>query len=161
MASINQPPAWSTNSNLVLCPVFYEGKVVGYCRPEFAQRIVETLNEDEKLRKALKMACFDLLNEAGGDPSQVHRLMHKYIERSQRPKHGPGAIAALLRDRQEELDVSDSEFAFFCDSYRLPRQELLAIYNGKEVTNHQLGPLSRILGITPEEIVAIRDGKNS
>ena len=127
---------------------------------EFSARIVEVLNEEGKLRKALELACLDLLRQSGADPNQVEELMKKYLVRTERPKYGTGAIAFLLRDRQEELDISDKEFARFCDSYKLSHEELKGIYEGKQITNSQLVVLSRILGKSIEELAKVRDGSN-
>lgn len=145
--------------------ITYDEMEVGFCTPEFASRIVETLNESEQLRedhetltKALQIACIDILKRSGGDPSQANRLMQRYLEKAKRPEHGTRAIAYMLRDRQRELNVSDKQFARFCDSYRLSPQELRDIYRGKEISDEQLKLLSRILGRTVQELMEVRDG---
>lgn len=159
MPLINQPLSWEYYPDDPYVPITHEDTVVGFCRPEFALRIVEVMNEEEKLRKALRMACLDLLRTTGGDVSKVDELLGKYIVRAERPKYGTRAIALLLRDRQKELDISDQEFAKFCDTYRLSVQELKNIYAGEEIYDSMLGPLSRILGISVEELMAVRDGE--
>ena len=153
----NKSQPWQFDPYDPYFPISYEGVGVGVCKLDFAARIVEVLNEDGKLRKALEMACVDLLRQSGGDPNRVDELVNKYLERTERPKHGTGAIAFLLRDRQEELDMSDKEFARFCESYKLSPEELKDIYEGKEVTNSQLGVLARILRISVEELTVMRD----
>jgi hypothetical protein len=154
----NQPLPWQFDPYDPYFPITYEGAAVGLCTLEFATRIVEVLNEEGKLRKALELACFDLLRQSGGDPKRVAQLMQKYIERTERPKYGTRAIAFLLRDRQEELDISDKAFVRFCDSYKLSAEELQDIYEGKEVIDSQLIVLSRILGKSVEELTEVRDG---
>lgn len=158
MPLINQSSTWEYYPEDPYVPITHEDTVVGFCRPEFAVRIVEVMNDEEKLRKALRIVCLDLLRRTGGDISRVDELVARYIERAERPKYGTRAIAALLRDRQQELDVSDQEFAKFCDSYRLSVRELRNIFAGEEIYDSMLGPLSRILGTTPEELMAVRDG---
>lgn len=165
MKQTNQPLHLEFNADRSYIAIFYEDREVGFCSPEIAARIVETLNEDEQLHednetltKALQMACTDLIKQKGGNPAKVTKLMERYLENAKRPEHGTRAIAFLLRDRQRELDVSDKEFVFFCNSYRLSPQELRDIYRGKEVTDDQLKVLSRILGKSAKELMEIRDG---
>ena len=156
----NKSLTWQFDPYDPYFPILYEGVEVGFCTLEFSARIVEVLNEEGKLRKALELACLDLLRQSGADPNQVEELMKKYLVRTERPKYGTGAIAFLLRDRQEELDISDKEFARFCDSYKLSHEELKGIYEGKQITNSQLVILSRILGKSIEELAKVRDGSN-
>lgn len=139
--------------------------VVGFCTPEFAGIIVETFNEHEQLQednetlnKALRLACLDLAKRAGGNGTQLSRLVAKYIEKAKRPEHGTRAIAYMLRQRQKELDVSTKEFVRFCYSYKLTPQELKDIFEGKDISDRQLKILSRILGKSVEELTEIRDG---
>lgn len=156
----NKSLTWQFDPYDPYFPILYEGVEVGFCTLEFSARIVEVLNEEGKLRKALELACLDLIRQSGADPNQVEELMKKYLVRTERPKYGTGAIAFLLRDRQEELDISDKEFARFCDSYKLSHEELKGIYEGKQITNSQLVVLSRILGKSIEELAKVRDGSN-
>lgn len=158
MGTNNQPLAWQYNANDQYFPITFEGEIVGFAKPEFAFLVIEVLNKDERLSKALQIACLDLITLSGGDVSGVDELIKKYMARAARPKYGTRAIAILLRDRQEELDVSDEEFVNFCDSYRLSREDLKNIYAGGKIANSLLGPLSRILGKTIEELVEVRDG---
>lgn len=148
--------------------IYHEDREVGFCTPEFADLIVESLNENDQLHeenetinKALQMACRDLLKRTGGKPNQVKQLMRKYLEKAKRPKHGSRAIAYLLRDRQKQLDVSNHEFIRFCDSYKLSPHELLDIYKGREVSDEQLRAVSRIVGRSFDELVSTRDGFSS
>ncbi|MEC4984594.1 MAG: hypothetical protein SAJ37_08085 [Oscillatoria sp. PMC 1068.18] len=154
----DEPLEWNFNAKVKFFPVYYQGVVVGFFNPEYAQRIVKILNEDENLRKALKNACLDLLEQQGGDSREVEGLMSKYISGTKRPKYGTQAIAILLRERQAELDISDREFARFCDSYRLSWENLQNVYTGKEIEDSLIVPLARILGKSPAEIIAVRDG---
>jgi hypothetical protein len=154
----NKPLPWQFDPYDPYFPIFYEGVGVGFCKPEFADRIIAVLNEDGKLRQALQLACFDLIKHSGGNPNRVNELMQKYLEKTERPKHGTGAIAFLLRDRQEELDMSDREFARFCESYKLSAEALKDITEGKDVSNTQLGLLARILRKSVAELIEVRDG---
>ncbi len=145
--------------------IYHEDREVGFCTPEFADLIVEALNENEQLdeenetiNKALQMACRELLKRSGGKPNQVKQLMRKYLQKAKPFKYGSRAIAYLLWDRQKQLDVSNHEFIRFCDSYKLSPQELLDIYKGKEVTDSQLRAVSRIVGKSFNELVYTRDG---
>jgi hypothetical protein len=158
MLSKNQPLPWEFDPYDPYFPITYEGVGIGFCKPSFATQIVRALNKDGKLRQALELACFDLIKQSGGDPNQVNELVEKYLEKTERPKHGTGAIAYLLSDRQEELDMSDKDFTRFCDSYKLSPKELKDIYGGKEVSDRQLGVLARILRKPVEELAAVRDG---
>lgn len=159
MVKINQPLPWAMNPNGAYVPVSYEGRMVGLCRPDFAKRIIDTLNDDERLRKALEMACSDLLEKTGGS-SSVDELMQHYLVKAERPKSGVGAIALLLQERQEELDLTDEEFAKFCDTFRLSRHELHEIYAGVDLDSSQLPPLSRILGLTTDELLHVWRGSD-
>jgi hypothetical protein len=154
----DETPAWQCYPADSYVSVTYEDEVIGFCKPDFAVRIVEVLNDDEKLRKALRLACYDLISLSGGSSSQIDELVHKYLSRTAEPKSGVAAIAALLHDRQDELDVSDKEFARFCDSYRLPPEKLDAIYAGEDIDSSMLTPLARILGRPVEDIIQILEG---
>lgn len=154
----NQPKPWQFHPKEPYLPVTYEGKVVGLCKPEYAMRMLEVLNDEEKVRKALLLACLDLMRQSNGDPNEAEQLVKKYLAKAERPKYGTRAIAAMLHDRQEQLDISDDEFAKFCDSYKLSRKELQGIYAGLKIGDIQLGPLSRILGRSAEDLMAVRDG---
>ena len=159
MAKINQPQPWESNSGETYIPLLHEGKVVGFCRPSYADRILETLNDDEKLRKALQLACYDLVARSGGSSDSVNDLVQQYLTKAERPKRGTGAIALLLKERQEALDLTDEEFAKFCDTFRLSRAELKNIYASQDIDNTQLAPLSRILGITMDELIDFWKGE--
>jgi len=158
MALPNDPLPWQLNPDKPYCPIMHQGKVVGFGRPRFANRVVNLLNEEEKLLKAMKLACRDLLTRMGRSPDDAEELMAEYLARATRPKSGVGAIVVLLLDRQAELDISADEFAKFCDSYKLSRSELSDIYAGKELNNTQLGSLSRILGRSIDDVLEIWHG---
>ncbi|NES97253.1 MAG: hypothetical protein F6K32_18860 [Desertifilum sp. SIO1I2] len=157
---------WQLQSEETYVPICYEGKTVGFCSQDSANRIIKALNDREKVIKqketlfrAMQLVCLDLLRVSGGDLNQVNEVMRKYVEKIKRPKHGSKAIAFLLRDRQMELDVSDKEFVRFCDSYKLSLPELREIYNGnKPVNDEQLRAIARIVGKTFEELKDVRDG---
>lgn len=145
--------------------ISYEDMEVGFCTPEFADRIVETFNEyerlheeNETLNKALQMACRDLMKQTGGNAYQLQKRMKHYIETAKRPEHGTRAIAYLLRERQRELDLGNKEFVHFCNSYKLSPRELKEIFSGKDISDNQLKVLSRILGKSVEELTEVRDG---
>lgn len=159
MTHNNQPIRWETDTKEAYVPITYEGTLMGFGKPKFAVKVVEVLNEEERLRKAFKLACKDLLTYVGGDVRQVDDLIEKYLIKADRPRSGTGAIVNLLRDRMADLDVTAQEFARFCDSYRLSLNDLKRIYAGEKIPDNLLGPLARILGMTVEEVIAVRDGK--
>lgn len=157
----SQPQAWQFSSAECYVPITYEDEVIGLCKPDFAIRIVKALNEDEKLYKALWLACDDLIRRSGGKCGPVDELMNEYLTKTERPQTGIVAIAALLKQRQEELDVGDKEFFKFCDSYRLPKEKLQAIYDGDEIDSNMLNPLARILGCSVDDLLEVlEDGVN-
>lgn len=158
MTRLHHPPSWDSSSNQSYIPISHEGNVVGFCQPDYANRIVETLNEEDRLRKALHLACQDLISR-GVMASSVEALVHDYLHKSGRPRKGTALIALMLKERQAELDITDAEFAKFCDSYKLSRHELQAIYNGTEIESSQLLPLSRILGMTVDEVIEAWKGR--
>lgn len=158
MPRINQPSDWELDTQSPFLPVSYQGKIVGYFQPDYASHVVGLLNEDEKLRKALQLACYDLIARSGGSTAAVNDLVEQYLNKAERPKSGAGVVALLLRERQEELDISDEEFAKFCNSFRLSQEELRNVYNGEEIESSQLVPLARILGITVDELINLWKG---
>lgn len=165
MKQNNQPLRLQLDHYRSYLPISYEEMEVGFCTPEFAAKIVETFNdyerlqeENETLNKALQMACLDLIRQAGGSPHQVNRRVKQYLDSAKRPEYGTRAIAYLLRERQEQLDISTKEFVRFCYSYKLTPKELKDIFDGKDITDRQLKTLSRILGKSFEELLEIRDG---
>jgi hypothetical protein len=157
----NEPVGWQFDSKDLYVPITYEGTIVGLGKPKFAAKVVELMNEETRLRKALRLACIDVLTKSGGDPNEIDKLMRQYLARCERPKYGPRAIAALLRDRQGELDITDEEFVKFCDSYRLSRSALNNIFSGEEISDATLGIIARIVGKSVEELIAVRDGQPS
>ncbi len=130
MSLRNEHLDWQLKTNNPYIPVYHQGSLVGFFKPEYANEIIKTLNEEEVLKKALKMACTDLIKKIGGDTRKVNYLMGKYVKNSERPKHGTRAIAVLLHDRQKELDLSNQEFAKFCDTFKFSPTELNNIYAG-------------------------------
>ncbi|WP_017660916.1 hypothetical protein [Baaleninema simplex] len=158
MAPLNEPLPWEIDASKPLVPVFCEGDCVGYCEPEYANEILEVMNEQEKLLKALRMACGDLVRKRKGDPEEVEELVQKYIQRAERPKSGPRAIALLLAERQKQLGVSPQEFLKFCDTYRVSSQDIKNMCAGREVPTDLIAPLARILGTTVEQVQDILDG---
>lgn len=150
---------WQFDANDTYVPITRNGKTVGFFKPNHAHRIVEMLNETDKLQKAMKLACAELLRQTGQDPVNVDAAVKHFIAQVERPKAGTGAIAALLRDRQDELDVNEDEFVRFCETYRLSKDKLNDIFAGEGVPDRLLGPLARILGITVERLIEIRDRK--
>lgn len=158
MVRFSQSHSWVSNPDESYIPVLYEKEVVGFCKPHYATRIITILNEDEISRKALQAACTDLIARMGRTDIGVADLMQQYIELVSRPKHGVAAIAFYLKERQAELDLTDEEFAKFCDTFRLSRDELNAIYQGQLVDPRQLTPLSRILGMTIDDVIVVLRG---
>lgn len=153
MAKINRSLPWEANSSETFAPLSYEGEIVGFCKLDYANQIAAILNEEEQHRKALYLACYDLVAKSGGHTEEINDLMQQYLAKAARPKSGTGAIALLLKERQAELDLTDEEFAKFCDTFRLSRAELKSIYAGTEIESNQLMPLSRILGMTQDELI--------
>ncbi|MEH2380563.1 MAG: hypothetical protein V7K27_17025 [Nostoc sp.] len=158
MSLRNEPLDWQVESNDPYIPVYHQGDLVGFFKPDYASEVIKFLNEQEVLKKALKMACNDLIKKMGGDTNKVNYLMGKYIINSERPKYGTRAIAILLADRQKELDLSNQEFTKFCDSFKLSPTELNNIYAGEAFDDSLLAPISRILGIAKERLLEVRDG---
>jgi len=159
MVTNNESSPWQFDAKDLYVPITYDGNIVGLGKPKFATHVVELLADETRLRKALRLACADLIVKSGGDLNAVDQLMRQYLLRTERPKFGPRAIAALLRDRQQELDITDEEFVKFCDSYRLSRAALNHIFAGEGINDQVLGILSRIIGKSVEELIAVRDGQ--
>lgn len=144
----------------VYVPILYQGSLAGFCSPEYSEEIVQTLNQEERLRKALRIACLDLLRQVGADPSKVDALMKKYMSLAERPKYGPRAIAFLLRERQQDLQVSTQEFVKFCDTFKVSPQELQSIFAGKSIDPSLIAPIARILGKTTAEVEEVLYGSS-
>lgn len=144
---------WECSTKASYVPLTYEGAIVGFCAPEFAGAIAKSLNEKELLEKALYQACYDLVARTGGSPDAVAEFVQRYRSKVERPLQGSALIGVLLRERQIDLDLTEEEYAKFCDSYRLSRAELRDIYRGEEVESHQLIPIARILGKTVDEVM--------
>ena len=161
MPNPNQPDAWQFNAQDTYVPVTHEDRVIGFCKPDYAARLVKVLNQEDKIRKALHLACYDLVARAGGNTSQVDDLVARYLAKAEPPKQGTALLADFLRERQIELDLNDEEFAKFCDSYRLSREELKRIFAGEDIEYQQLGPLSRILGRTIDDLITAWKGSQS
>jgi hypothetical protein len=154
----HQANYWQLQTQESYTPVYYKGTLAGFFKKEFANEITNLLNEDEVLKKALTIACSDLLKTSGGDKTQIKTMIQKYLKMSERPKYGTRAIAALLRQRQKELNLNTQDFSKFCDTFKLSAVELNNIYAGGAVEDSLLAPLSRILGISKAELLEIRDG---
>ncbi|NEO56821.1 MAG: hypothetical protein F6K54_29360 [Okeania sp. SIO3B5] len=153
----NEELSWECGMGFYV-PILNDGELVGICKPEYAEEILEVMNEQERLRKALRLACLDLLRRVGGKRSRVNDLMQKYIALAERPKYGPRAVALLLRERQEQLQVSGHEFIKFCDIHKISPEQLKDIYAGKAVDTNLVGPIARILGKTNNEVQEILEG---
>ena len=146
---------WELGAMQPHVPLFYEGELVGYFEPDYAEEIVEALNERDRLQKALRLACLDLLKKMGVSSNRANELTNRYLTRAERPKFGPRAIAAMLVDRQKALRVSPQEFMKFCDTYKISPLQLDDIYEGKPISNDLIPPIARILGITEEEVLDV------
>lgn len=153
MPKVNPEPAWECSAQSSYVSLSYSGEVIGFCRSEYAAQIAKSLNEIEKLQKALQLACYDLVARSGGSSESITELVNRYLAKVERPLQGSALIAVLLKERQIDLDLTDDEFAKFCDSYRLSPAQLRAIYRGEEIEGHQLTPLARILGKTIDEVI--------
>jgi hypothetical protein len=157
MPKITEPLPWNFNPKKSFVPVSFQGRIVGFCKPDVAETITAILNDHDKYRKALELACYDLCAKAGGLPSAAS-YRDQYLTRVERPTQGIAVIARLLQERQEDLDITDDEFGKFCDTFRLSRVELQNIYKGEEIDLDQLTPLSRILGIAVDELIVLWKG---
>lgn len=153
MPKVKSALPWECSAKSAYVPLCHEGAIVGFCDPDYASAIAASLNEAEILQRALYQACYDLVARTGGSPDHVAELVQRYRSKVERPLQGSALIAVMLRERQINLDLTEDEFAKFCDSYRLSRSELREIYQGEEVESHQLIPLSRILGKTVDEVI--------
>ncbi|AFY33881.1 hypothetical protein [Calothrix sp. PCC 7507] len=158
MSLHNEILDWECSSKTPYIPIYHKGDLVGFFKQEYASEVIKFLNEEAVLTKALKIACTDLIRKTGGDTSQVKQMMKKYIKISERPKYGTRAIALLLGERQKELDLNSQEFTKFCDTFKISPTELNNIYAGEVVDDILLAPLSRILGISKEHLLQVRDG---
>ncbi len=155
----NYPSDWELGNNENYMPVYYKGAVAGFFKKEYSETVIKNLNSDDLLTKALTKACTDLIRQTGGDVSRVNDLMKKYLKICDRPKFGSLAIASLLRERQEELDLGEKEFSKFCDTFKLSPVELNNIYAGENIDDSLIAPLSRILGVSKDELLKVRDGR--
>jgi hypothetical protein len=149
----DQPSSWQFESQAAYVPISHEGTIVGFCQPNYVKQVISTLNDAEKLQKALQLACYDLIAREGGSREDVDDRVQTYLNRVSRPLSGTALVALMLKERQAELDLNHEEFAKFCDSYRLSREELRNIYHGEEIESQQLSPLARILGKTIDEVI--------
>ena len=162
MSLRDKPLDWQINVQDFYVPLIYKGQSIGLIDPQYAKGLINILNGEESIKKALQLACGDLLDELGGNSQDVKELkamMREYIARTRRPRSGTPAIAALLKERQKELDISQIEFLRFCDSYKLSPDDLKSIYNGDEIESRLMPPLCRILGKDTEELIAILEGE--
>jgi hypothetical protein len=155
----NYPSDWELGHNENYMPVYYKGAVAGFFKKEYSETIIKNLNSDDLLTKALTQACIDLIRRSGGDVSQVNDLIKRYLKICDVPKFGTLAIAALLRERQIELDLGEKEFSKFCDTFKLSPVELNNIYAGENIDDSLIAPLSRILGMAKDELLKVRDGR--
>jgi hypothetical protein len=158
MDRFRKPSSWELRSQETYVPILYEGEVVGLCSPEMAQKIVASLNQEDTYRRALRLACQDLITRSGSSKTPKE-LMQRYITKAERPKSGTGAIAVSLKERQRELDLTNEEFARFCDTFRLSREELKNIYAGELIEGNQLIPLCRILGVSMDDLIQLWKGE--
>jgi hypothetical protein len=161
MSLRNEPPDWQLPSNENYLPIYYKGELAGFFKQEYADKILKFLNEDALVKKALTKACIDLAKQTGGDANTVKELIKRYIKMSQRPKYGTLAIANFLRERQQEIDISDKEFIKFCDSYMVSPEQLNDIYAGKPIDDSLIAPLARILNVSQARLFEVRDGREA
>lgn len=142
--------------------LLYEGELVGICHPKYATEITQVMNEQNLLKRALRLACLDLLkSQKGKTKEQLDELIKKYISLAERPKSGPRAVALLLRERQEQLKVGKQEFIKFCDIHKLSPQELQNIFLGNPIPSHLIAPIARILGVTSDEVLQVLEGREN
>ncbi|MGB2925977.1 MAG: hypothetical protein WBB82_11805 [Limnothrix sp.] len=154
---------WEIKVHDFYVPLTYQGETVGLVDPRYIKSIANVLNGEESIKKALRLACEDLLVEQGKNPNDLSRLkavMRHYITKTRKPRMGTPAIAALLKERQQELDISQLEFVRFCDSYKLSPDDLKSIYAGEPIASRLFAPLCRILGKDTDELIAILEGRD-
>lgn len=154
----HEAPAWQVTTTDAYVILRHQNTIVGVLRPDIATRLAALLNDEERLRKALELACYDLVSRSGGGASEIDSLCAKYLSQASRPTSGTGAIALWLKQRQTELDITDQEFERFCDSYRLLPAKLQAIYEGREIDGSMLMPLARVLGCSIEDVLEVLEG---
>ncbi|MGB3518455.1 MAG: hypothetical protein WBA43_18505 [Elainellaceae cyanobacterium] len=155
----NEPLPWQSNVNETFIPLMFNREVVGFCKPEYAAKLAHVMNDEQKARKALYLVCADFVKRSQGRVGNVDELVEEYLERAAIPRTGARAIALLLKNRQEELGVTDKEFVTFCDSYRLSPEKLKDIYSGQGTIESTLfAPIARVLGQSVEEVVQIIQG---
>lgn len=155
----NEPLPWQMDVTHSYVPLVFEDEMVGLCKPGYASMIVDALNDGDKWRKALYLACYELASISGKAES-AELLMEKYLRSAAYPRSGIGAIALMLRNRQDELGVSDREFAHFCDSYRLSPKWLQSILTGNaEPDSTVLKPLARVLGLSVDDVLQVLEGR--
>lgn len=159
MESINDDLPWECGMGFYV-PILHEGELIGFCKPEYAEEIVEVFNERERVQKAFRLACLDIIRRTGGQRSNVDDLMKKYLSLAERPKYGPRAIAVLLRERQQQLQVSAPEFIKFCDIHKVSPKDLKDIYTGKPIESNLIAPIARILGKSQAQVQEIIEGPN-
>lgn len=163
MSLRDQSIDWEIKVHDFYVPLTYQGETVGFVDPRYIKGIANVLNGEESIKKALRLACEELLIEQGRNPQdmkELKALMREYITRTRRPKMGTPAIAALLKERQKELDISQLEFVRFCDSYKLSPDDLKNIYAGEPIESKIFAPLCRILGKDTDEIISILEGRD-
>lgn len=158
MIQIQESLSWEYQPEQPHIPIYREGELVGYCHPDCAQEIVEAMNDRDKLRKALRIACLDILRAKKGNSTQVEELMEKYLAKTERPKSGPRAIAMMLIDRQKELQLSTQEFIKFCDTYKVSAQDIKDLATAKDIDPNLINPLARILGVSATEVKKVLTG---
>jgi hypothetical protein len=151
-------PSWQFDPQDAYVPISYQGAIVGFCQSKSAKQLIATLNNAERLQKALTLACHDLAAQEDSSTDSVDEVVQQYLNKVSRPLRGTALIALLLKERQAALDLSPEEFAKFCDSYRLSREELRNLYSGAEIESSQLSPLARILGRTIDEVINVWRG---
>lgn len=157
---IQEPLSWESQPENPHIPIYREGKLVAYCHPDYVQQIVDAMNEEEKVRKALRFACADLIRTKKENSTKVDDLMAKYIAKTERPKFGPQAIAVLLIDRQKELRLSTPEFIKFCDTYKLSAEDIKNLATGKPIDPILINPIARILGVSAVNVKEVLNGNS-
>jgi hypothetical protein len=149
---------WQIDRETSYVPLYYKGEIVGVVDAQYVDQLGTALNDDENVRKALRKACYDLISLQGGTESEIEPLMDRYLSKTKIPKQGVAALAFMLKDRQKALDLNNQQFLKFCDSYKLSRQDIQNILKGKNIDDELLTPITRILGISYDEVLSVRYG---
>jgi hypothetical protein len=84
MPQNSQSSPWQFDAQATYAPISFEGTIVGFCKADVVKQVVSTLNNAEKLQKALALACYDLIAREGGNTDSVGELAQQYLRELQK-----------------------------------------------------------------------------